>query len=56
MKLRFHRGGSKKGKGSYYITIPKRLVEILSWKKDMDFEIRIITINGKPALAIIPKE
>jgi len=42
--------------GTYYITIPKRIIETLGWKKDMDFEIRLINIDGRIGLAIIPKE
>ena len=57
MKLRAKKS-IKSGKEyvTYEITLSKDLVEALGWKGGIELEARIIDIEGKRAIALIPKE
>ncbi len=56
MKLRSKKS-VKSGKEyiTYEITLPKDLVEALGWKGGIELETRIIDIEGKKAIVLIPK-
>ncbi len=52
VKLRFHRGGKS---GSYLVAIPKNVVEALGWREGMELEVRIIEVEGRKAVTLVPK-
>ncbi len=53
VKLRFQKGGRS---GSYVVVIPKDVVRALGWREGLELDVRIIEVEGKKAVALVPRE
>lgn len=52
VKLRFQKGGRS---GSYVAVIPKDIVRALGWAEGLELDVRILEVEGKKAVALVPR-